>query len=160
MLVQNVIETTKNRAKDQVSRMMEVVKMIGEIMETKSVEGEVVLAQAPTGAAMMVAKMSEMAAKNGLKVGVTKGVGGFQLPSGFCPSSFTGHVGCNHTFSLTAIQWPGMTHSYSDSSNQLSKNTRVVSLDLYLEGEKVQVTNVSQGIIVTVPRTLEDLPGE
>ncbi|KAG7177994.1 putative Polycystic kidney disease protein 1-like 2 [Homarus americanus] len=141
MLVQNVIETTKNRAKDQVSRMMEVVKMIGEIMETKSVEGEVVLAQAPTGAAMMVAKMSEMAAKNGLKVGVTKGVGGFQLPSGFCPSSFTGH-------------------SYSDSSNQLSKNTRVVSLDLYLEGEKVQVTNVSQGIIVTVPRTLEDLPGE
>lgn len=40
----------------QINQMMGVVHKIGQAMESLCVEGEVVLAQAPNGAAMMVAK--------------------------------------------------------------------------------------------------------
>lgn len=40
----------------QVAQMMETVRKIGKAMESKSVEGETVVAQAPGGATMMVAK--------------------------------------------------------------------------------------------------------
>ncbi|XP_037775872.1 polycystic kidney disease protein 1-like 2 [Penaeus monodon] len=137
--------------------MMNLVKSIGKSVEAKSVEGEVVLAQAPNGASMMVAKVTEEMLNHGMKVAVTKGGGEIQLPTSFCPSRSLGMDACNQTVTLSAVEWPSVTYSYAQSSNQLSKSTKVVSLDVFLNGQPVSV-NDTEGIIVSIPRSPEDLP--
>lgn len=54
--------------------------------------------------------MSEEVLVEGMKVDVTKEGGSAELPKGFCPSSFNELEGCNRSFSVTAIGWPGITH--------------------------------------------------
>lgn len=54
--------------------------------------------------------MSEEVLRAGMKVAVTKEGGNVQLPKGFCPSSYQGKEGCNKSFSITAVEWPGITH--------------------------------------------------
>lgn len=54
--------------------------------------------------------MSEEVLRAGMKVVVNKEGGNIQLPKGFCPSSYQGKEGCNKSFSITAVEWPGITH--------------------------------------------------
>lgn len=55
-------------------------------------------------------RMSEEVLKDGMTVEVAKDGGKIELPKGFCPSSHKGKEGCNRTFSITAVEWPGITH--------------------------------------------------
>ncbi|XP_069998872.1 polycystin-1-like protein 2 [Penaeus vannamei] len=106
---------------------------------------------------MMVAKVTEEMLSTGMKVAVTKGGGDIQLPTSFCPSRSLGKGACNQTITLSAVEWPGVTYSYAQSSDQLSKSTKVVSLDVFLDGQAISV-NDTEGIIVSIPRSPEDLP--
>ena len=54
--------------------------------------------------------MSEAVLLDGMKVEMAKGGGTADLPPGFCPSNFENMEGCNRSFSITAIEWPGITH--------------------------------------------------
>lgn len=49
--------------------------------------------------------------------------------------------------------------SSASTSDLLNKNTRVLSLDVYIEGTMVNVAGLKDGIVVDVPRSPEDLPG-
>ncbi|MPC61327.1 hypothetical protein E2C01_055397 [Portunus trituberculatus] len=93
-----------------------------------------------------------------MKVEMAKGGGTAKLPPGFCPSSFQNKEGCNKSFSLTAIEWPGITHSYVPTSDELSPNTRIVSLDIFLEGHVVSASGVQEGIFIEIPRNSMELP--
>ncbi|CAL4231574.1 unnamed protein product, partial [Meganyctiphanes norvegica] len=110
MLQKNVLDTTRIKSKSQIAQMLEVVKKIGRSMESKSVTGETVVAQSFNGAAMLVAKLTEQTLKNGMTVQVKKDSSEVVLPKLFCPSSGLEYKGCNQTFSITAVEWPGMTH--------------------------------------------------
>ncbi|XP_063886174.1 polycystin-1-like protein 2 isoform X1 [Scylla paramamosain] len=158
MRQKNVIDTTINRAKEQVNQMMNILATLVQEVRDRTVDGETVVAQSPNGASMRVAKMSEAVLLDGMKVEMAKGGGTAKLPPGFCPSNFENLEGCNRSFSITAIEWPGITHSYVPTSEKLSPNTRIISLDVFLEGQMVNASSVKEGIFIDIPRNPKELP--
>ncbi|XP_068213289.1 polycystin-1-like [Palaemon carinicauda] len=75
------------------------------------------------------------------------------LPKGFCPTGT-----CGDPVGISIVNWPYMTHSYTEGSKNLALGTRV--LDVQISDRNVTtltVERVDPPILVDVPRTLNKM---
>ena len=55
-------------------------------------------------------RLSEEVLQEGMTVELNNDGGNAVLPRGFCPSNYQHLKGCNRSFSVSAVEWPNITH--------------------------------------------------
>ncbi|XP_076032915.1 polycystin-1-like [Oratosquilla oratoria] len=156
---QNVLKTTREKAKQQVKYMMKIIGDITTKVEKKTVPGEQVSATAPNGASITIAKIREQILQKGFEIsagGMDKGRVVF--PQNFCPSRYEyTDTDCNKVISITVILWPQLTHSYPESAKLLTRLGSVVTVKIKVDGKPVDVANEKYPITIEIPRQPEDV---
>lgn len=159
-LKQNVYDTTRLKAKQQVDKMMGLVDKISEKVNEKCVVGETVRAKSESGASIIVSKMTEEVLWKGLLVDPGDEFNAsVRFPELFCPSRYnTPNTRCKEVFSMTVVVWPCITHVFPASKELLTNLTKVVSIDIAIRNEKINVKNETNPIILEIPRDPLTLP--
>ena len=156
----NVIYTTKTESEKQIEQLFDYVDQTATAVYDKLVVGEVVATDSPNGAAILIAKLNEILLEPGLTLeGKSENAEKIIFPKCFCPSKYnTPNTICREEFRLTSSVWPCITHLYPDSSNVLSKKTKIIDINVDIRNERVRVLNESIPIIMRIPLLPIQLP--
>ncbi|XP_047496061.1 polycystic kidney disease protein 1-like 2 [Penaeus chinensis] len=159
-LKQNVYDTTRLKAKQQVDKMMGLVDKISEKVNEKCVVGETVKAKSESGASIVVSKLTEEVLWRGMLVDPGDEFNAsVKFPELFCPSRYnTPNTRCKEEFSMTVVVWPCITHVFPVSKELLTNHTKVISIDIAIRNEKINVKNETNPIILEIPRDPQTLP--
>ena len=160
MFKQNVLDTTAQRAKKQIDKMMNIVDAMSNEVQRRSVVGEVIKANSENGASIIVAKVTEEILIEGMTVNTGENSNAsVKFPPEFCPSRYDiPDTDCRKILGLTTVLWPCITHGYPDSSKYLSDKTKIISVDVSINEEKVRVTNESSPFLLEIPKSPESIP--
>ncbi|XP_069953284.1 polycystin-1-like protein 2 isoform X2 [Cherax quadricarinatus] len=158
---QNILELTKQQAKSVVKDLFTLVDSLSTFILNLTVPGETVDDESESGAGMYVTKIQE---QNLLGAGMEIRPAGtlntsVNIPPNFCASHHSDILtSCTSDAGFTAVVWPVVTHVYPPSNVYLSNLTSVISLSVYSGSEYVTVANLTQPVILTIPRKSQTIP--
>ena len=150
----NVVSTTKSRSEQQIDKIFALIDKTAKTVCAKLVVGEIISTDTPHNAALMISKLNEALTEPGVTIeGSSDNAEKIIFPKFFCPSKYiTSNTVCREDFCLTSSVWPCITHLYPDSSSVLSKDSKVIDLNVDIKDERVKVTNEANPILLRIPR--------
>lgn len=153
MVQQNVLDTTRLKAKADIERINAIVNNIFSEIRRRMVINEKVETTAPHGASALLWKLTEEEIRPGLEIFIQNNRGRVVLPREFCPSEYIySNTNCKKNFEITALVWPCINFIYPHSTSLLAIDTSVIALDITIDNNPVRIKNETSGIKIDIPR--------
>ncbi|XP_064112518.1 uncharacterized protein LOC135219572 isoform X1 [Macrobrachium nipponense] len=159
-LKQNVLDTTRLKAKQQVDKMMEIIESLSTKMQNKFVVGESIATQTESGAAVLMSKVTEEILQGGMLLDPKDGTNAtIQFPKNFCPSRHSvPNTDCKQELGITVFVWPCVTHVFPNTKSLISQHSKIIDVAVSIQGHQVDVKNETLPVVLEIPRSPETLP--
>ncbi|MCL4139932.1 UNVERIFIED_CONTAM: hypothetical protein GTU68_052240 [Idotea baltica] len=153
MKTQNILDITRINEKERIMRYDAIMETILHKIRSKMVTGEKIQTSGSFGSSVVAWKLTEEILINGLEIFFKDSPAKIILPINFCPSRHLySDTDCKKVFSIQAIYWPIITHSYPVTSKILSVDASVIDLKIFIENKLVHIEDEPIPIEIEIPK--------